>query len=149
VQTAPFDPYGTGKGYSPSPLYNMALTYFPSNGHPFDGGGYVSGRWRTGETTATVRGAGDFGGEGERVGADLAAEHVFETRYIVSGRTGVWQWKDELQPDRSTTSFNYVAGLGYRFAPRSQAMVEWEHDFNGLVGQRFRLLMTLTLAVAK
>ncbi len=149
VQTAPFDPYGTGKGYSPSPLYNMAQTYFPTNGHPFDEGGYVSARWRTGETTATLRGAGDFGDEGERIGADVAANHIIETRYIVSGRMGVWQWKDELQPDRSTTTFNYVAGVGYQFAPRSQAMVEWEHDISGLAGQRFRLLLTLTLAVAK
>jgi hypothetical protein len=30
--------------------------------------------------------------------------------------------------------------------PRSQAMVEWEHDMNRLVGQRFRLMLWLTLA---
>ncbi len=149
VQTAPFDPTGSPQYYSPSPLYSMAATYFPTNGHPFDEGANLSARWRTGETTIALRGAGDFGDEGNRVGADVNAEHVFETRYVVSGRTGVWEWKDELQTYRSTTSFNYVAGLGYRFAPRSQAKVEWEHDINGLVGQRFRLLLTLTLAVTK
>ena len=42
-----------------------------------------------------------------------------------------------------------MLGLGYRFAPRSQGTVEWEHDMNGLVGQRFRLMLLLTLAVAK
>jgi hypothetical protein len=149
IQTAPFDPFGTGKGYSPSPLYNMASTYFPTNGHPFDEGGNLSARWRTGDTTLGLRGAGDFGDEGDRVGADVSAEHIIETRYVVGGRAGVWQWKDLLQPDRSTTSFSYVASVGYRFAPRSQAMVDWEHDINGLSGQRFRLMLSLTVAVAK
>ena len=63
--------------------------------------------------------------------------------------TGVWQWNDKLEPDRSATTFNYVLGAGYRFAPRSRAMVEWEHDINGLVGQRFRLMLNLVVAVAK
>ena len=60
---------------------------------------------------------GDFGDEGDRVGADLNGEHVFETRYVASARTGVWQWDDKLQPDRSTTSFNYV--LGRRLSVRA------------------------------
>ena len=148
VQTAPFNP-GNGGAYSPSPNYSVLGTYFPTNGHPFDEGGNLSARWKTGATTVTVRGSGNWGAEGDRVGADVSAQHVFETRYVVSGRTGVWQWDDKLEPDRSTTSFNYVLGLGYRFAPRSQAMFEWEHDVNGLVGQRFRLMLWLTVAVTK
>jgi hypothetical protein len=44
---------------------------------------------------------------------------------------------------------DYVLGLGYRFAPRSQALVEWEHDINGLVGQRFRVMAWLSFAVGK
>jgi hypothetical protein len=147
VQTAEFE---SAFGNLPSPNSNLPPgSYFPTNGHPFDEGGNFSARWRTGETTIAVRGSGNFGDEGDRVGADLNAEHVFETRYVVSGRTGVWQWDDKLEPDRDSTSFNYVAGVGYRFAPRSQAKVEWEHDINSLVGQRFRLMLWLTLAVAK
>jgi hypothetical protein len=146
VQTAPFAP--GGGAYSPSP-YSSSATYFPTNGHPFDEGGNLSARWRTGETTIGLRGNGNWGDEGDRVGADLSGSHVFETRYVASLRTGVWQWDDKLRPDRSTASFQYVAGVGYRFAPRSQAMVEWQHDMNGLVGQRFRLMLWLTLAVTK
>ncbi|HXN33640.1 MAG TPA: hypothetical protein VN894_17345 [Polyangiaceae bacterium] len=147
VQTAPFAP--GGGAYAPSPNYSPAATYFPTNGHPFNDGGYLHARWRTGETKIALRGAADIGDEGQRVGADLSGEHVFETRYVVSGRAGVWQWKDELRPDRDATTVNYVAAVGYRFGPRAQAMVDWEHDFNRLVGQRFRLMLLLTLATTK
>ena len=149
VQTSAFDP-GVGlASYSPSPNYNPAATYFPTNGHPLDGGGNLSARWATGQTTLGVRGAGDFGKEGDRAGADVSGEHVFETRYVLGGRAGLWQWDDALRPDRSTTSFNYVAAAGYLFAPRCKASVEWEHDINGLVGQRFRLMFWLSMAVTK
>ncbi len=134
----------------PFPNYPTATqTFYPTNGHPFDEGGNLSARWRTGETRVTLRGSGNWGAEGDRAGADIAGEHVFETRYVATARTGVWQWQDKLEPDRSTTSFNYVLGVGYRFAPRSRALIEWEHDMNGLVGQRFRLMLWLTLAVTK
>ncbi len=148
VQTAPFDP-GNGAAYTPSTNYSVNGTYFPTNGHPFDEGANVSARWRTGETLVTLRGSGNFGDEGDRVGADVYAQHVWDTRYLASLRTGVWQWDDKLQPDRSTASFNYVAGVGYRFAPRARTLVEWEHDINGIVGNRFRLMIWLTMAVSK
>ncbi|HEY3815700.1 MAG TPA: hypothetical protein VGL81_00935 [Polyangiaceae bacterium] len=148
VQTGPLNP-GAGTAYSPYPNYAAGQSLYPTNGHPFDEGGNVSARWRTGETRVVLRGSGNWGGEGDRVGADIAGEHVFETRYVASLRTGVWQWQDKLEPDRSTTSFNYVLGVGYRFAPRSRALIEWEHDVNGLVGQRFRLMLWLTVAVTK
>jgi hypothetical protein len=148
VQTGPLDP-GAGSAYSPYPNYAAIQSIYPTNGHPFDEGGNLSARWRTGETRVTLRGSGNWGAEGDRVGADIAGEHVFETRYVASLRTGVWQWEDKLQPDRSTTSFNYVLGVGYRFTQRSRALIEWEHDMNGLVGQRFRLMLWLTVAVTK
>ncbi len=149
VQTAQFDPGGTN--YSPStycvPANGPCATVFPSNGHPFDEGGNVSARWRTGETRIALRGSGDFGDEGDRVGADLSGERIFETRYVASGRIGAWQWKDKLRPDRATTSAQYVLAAGYRFLPRSQGSVEWEHDINGIVGQRFRVMFVLNIGV--
>jgi len=155
VQTAAFDPIGNGGvncsippcTYSPSTNYSGG--YFPSNGHPFDEGFNLSARWRSGETRLAVRGAGNFGDEGDRVGGDFSAERIIETRYVVSGRVGVWQWDDKLRPERSTTDFSYVLGVGYRFTPRAQGGVEWEQDVNGLVGDRFRLLATLKVAVTK
>ncbi len=148
VQTAAFNPTCTTPNCSPSPNYDPA-TYFPSNGHPFDRGLDIHARWRTSETDLGLRFSGAWGDEGERVGADLNGEHVFESRYVASARTGIWEWDDLLRADRSTTTFNYVLGVGYLFAPRSRGSVEWEHDFSGLVGQRFRLMFLLTLAAVK
>ncbi len=147
VQTAPQAP--GGPTYSPYPNYGPTLDVFPGNGHPFDEGGNLSARYRTGATLVTLRGAGNWGDEGDRVGADVAAQHVFESRYVTSVRTGVWQWDDKLRPDRDATSFNYVLGVGYRFAPRCQTAFEFEHDMNRLVGQRVRLMLMLSLAVGK
>jgi hypothetical protein len=148
VQTGAFDP-GVGAAYAPYPNYVPGQVAYPSNGHPMDEDLDLSARYRTGETTAVLRSAGAWGQEGDRAGADLSAQHVFETRYVAGARVGLWQWNDKLMPDRDATSFQYVLTAGYRFAPRAQGAVEWEHDMNGLVGQRFRLLLTLTLAVTK
>jgi hypothetical protein len=125
-----------------------ATPTFPS-AHSFDEGGSVVARWRTGETRIVGNARGDFGQEGNRVGADVAGEHVFETRYVVGGRVGLWEWKDSQQPWNQATSFQYVANLGYRFLPRCRGTIEWEHDINGLVGQRFRLMFLLNLAVTR
>jgi hypothetical protein len=146
VQTSPFTPTGV---VTASTYYDAAETYYPTNGHPFDEGADVHARWRTNETNVSLRAAGDWGDEGDRAGFDLSGTHVIESRYVPSARIGVWQWDDKLRPDRSTTAFDYVLGLGYRFAPHSQGAVEWEHDFSGLAGQRFRLMFLLSLAVAK
>jgi hypothetical protein len=70
---------------------------------------------------------------------------------VFRGRLGVWQWEDKLRPttspDRDATNFSYVLGVGYRFAPRCQAVFEWEHDINKLVGQRFRTMINVSVAV--
>lgn len=150
VQTQPFNPTaGTNLAYAPYPNYNPAYEVFPTNGHPFDEGANVSARYRTGVNLVTLRGAGNFGDAGDRVGADLMGQHVFESRYVTSVRAGLWQWSDKLQPDRDATTFNYVLGLGYKFAPRMAGGFEFEHDMNRLVGQRFRAMLTLNLAVGK
>jgi hypothetical protein len=155
VQTNEFDPYQgsaqAGTQTSPSPNYavNPAGVYFPTNGQPFDEGFNASARWRKGATLLTLRSSGAFGDEGQRVGADVFGEHIFQTRYVTTLRTGLWQWQDNLQPGRDAVGFNYVAGLGYVFAPRSRAMFEWEHDMNRVVGQRFRLMLWLSVAVGK
>jgi len=148
VQTAPFDP-GVGAAYSPYPNYTPAQNLFPTNGHPFDEGVNLSGRYRTGEMTVGLNGSGNWGQEGDRSGADVYVQRVFDTRYVAGVRAGLWQWIDKLQPDRDATSFQYVLTAGYRFAPNAQGTLEWEHDMNRLVGQGFRLLAMLTLAVTK
>jgi hypothetical protein len=146
VATSPIDPANATGNLAPS-VAAQPTGGFPTNAHPTDEGGAIQARWRTSQTRVALQGAGDFGNEGRRVGADLSGEHVFERRYVTGLRAGVWSWKDDLQPDREATSFQYVADLGYRFLPRCQGTVEWEHDINGLVGQRFRLMFLLSLGV--
>jgi hypothetical protein len=146
-QTAEFVPSSTCNNCTPS--VGVTSPFFPSNGHPFDEGGDLSARWRQGETRFGVSGRGDFGGEGDRVGADATAQEVFDSRYVVAGRVGVWSWDDKLQPDRSTTSVQGVLTLGYRFMPRSQGSVEGECDDNHLVGVRFRVMLLLSLGLSK
>src|SRR5215472_14307513 len=85
---------------SPSPYYVPGAAYFPTNGQPFDEGFHASARWRKGATLVTLRSTGNFGDEGQRVGADVYGEHVFERRYVASLRSGVWQWEDKLRADR-------------------------------------------------
>jgi hypothetical protein len=121
--------------------------WYPSNGNPFDGGGSVGARYKWGEGSANLRGAADTGDSGERVGGDVSGEEIVESRYVFRGRLGVWQWNDKLRPDRDATDFGYVLGVGYRFAPRCQSVFEFQHDMNRLVGQRFRAMITVSVAV--
>jgi hypothetical protein len=125
------------------------LGTYPTNGHPFDEGGDVGAKYKWGEGHLALRGAADFGDAGDRVGGDLSGQRVLETRYVLAARLGVWQWDDKLRPDRDATNFGYMLGTGYRFASRCQAMFEWQHDMNRLVGQRFRALLTLSVAFGR
>jgi len=122
---------------------------YPSNALYLNGGGNLAAKYRYSHGNVSLRGAADGGGTGGRAGGDAYADHTFANRYLVSARAGVWAWKDNLRPDRSATSFGYVLGAGYILSPRSQAMVEFEHDVNRVVGNRFRLMLWLTLAVTK
>ena len=113
------------------------------------GGGYFAGRWHFGEGAVGARGSADVARNGQRLGMDLYAERTLETRFVLSARTGVWQWDDHLRTDREATSFQYVAGVGYKLWPRSLVFVDFEHNINRLVGHRFRGMLWLSLAVSK
>jgi hypothetical protein len=137
-------------GTSPSNDKNTPVpNYFPSAGATFDSGGNLAAKYKWGWGHLGLRGRGNFGDDGDSVGGDAYGERVFATRYILEGRAGVWQWNDKLRPDRDATSFGYTAGAGYRLAEKSRVMVEFDHNMNRLVGQRFRVMAWLTVAVTK
>lgn len=117
--------------------------------YTFAGGATASARFRRKDTLLTANASGNFGDQGDRVGADVTGERLFDTHYVLSGRVGLWQWEDKLRPDRSTTSFGAVLGGAYRFYRNSQFGIEWENDINGLVGWRTRVISYLRLAVTK
>ncbi len=81
--------------------------------------------------------------------SDFYGERTLETRFLLSARTGIWQWNDDLRADRDATSFQYVLGAGYKLWQRSLVFADFEHDMNRLAGQRFRAMLWLSLAVSK
>lgn len=115
----------------------------------FNGGGTVSARFRRRDTLLTANATGNFGDAGDRAGGDVSGERLFEARYVLTGRVGLWHWEDKLRADRSAVSFGAVLGGGYRFFNGSQVGVEWENDASGLFGWRMRLLAYLRLTVTK
>ncbi len=144
VQTAPLSTLA-----SPNLGAGADVGYYPSSPLAFDEGGDLAARYKWGEGVLGLRGSGNFGDGGDRLGGDAYAERILETRYVLEGRASVWQWNDKLRPGRDATTAGYVAGVGYRFAPRSQALFEIEHNVNRLVGHRFRAMLWLSVAVTK
>jgi hypothetical protein len=134
---------------SPSTANANEPAFYPTSSNQFDVGGNLAGTYKWGEGKIGLRGNGLFSKGGDRVGADMFAERVLETRYILSGRASLWHWNDKLREDRDATGFGYVAGLGYKFAERSNATFEFDHNINRLVGHRFRVMLWLSLAVTK
>lgn len=132
-----------------SPSTRVEPAFYPTNGTTFDLGGNASARYKWGEGNLGLRYNTLTGKGGNRHGFDLYADRLLESRYILMGRGSLWRWDDKLRPDRDATSFGYVLGLGYKFAERSNAMIEFDHNINRLVGHRFRLMLMLSVAVFK
>jgi hypothetical protein len=146
VQTAN-EPVSQDATTSPNNL--SAGNYFPKSSLDMMGGGNLSARWHFGEGAIGARSNADFAKNGERLGVDLYGERTLETRYVLSARTGLWQWDDHLRTDRDAVSFQYVLGVGYKLWQRSLVFVDFEHDMNRIAGQRFRGMLWLSLAVNK
>ncbi len=132
-----------------SPAGLSRANYYPSSALDPMAGTNLAARYRFGEGSLGARGAADVARSGDRVGVDLFGERTLETRYVLSARAGVWQWNDKLRDDRDAVSFGYVAGVGYKLFSRSLALAEFEHNANRLVGQRFRVMLWLTVAVTR
>lgn len=117
--------------------------------HGVDGLGTASARYRLDTGTVGMSASAAAGGRGRREGADLFGDRAIDRRFLLSGRVSLYDWRDAWRPDRSATSFGYVLGSGYRIDDLTEVMVEWEHDTNKLVGQRYRILALLNLQVTR
>jgi hypothetical protein len=112
--------------------------------------GSIAARYRSYAVRVGLRGMAEQGDRGRRSGADLYGEHDWlGGRWVGTARLSLFDWKDDLRPDRNATSFGYVLGVGFRPNRVARALIEFEHDTNSLVGQRFRLLAVLNLRVGK
>jgi hypothetical protein len=110
--------------------------------------GSLAGRYRWSDGSVGLRGMGEGGRRGHRAGADLTGKKTFDGGFYDSLVVlSLYDWSDELRPQRDATSFGYVLGAGVSPFETTRFGVEWEHSMNRLVGQRFRLLATLDLAV--
>jgi hypothetical protein len=110
----------------------------------------LAGRYRFRTAEVGLRGMMQAGERGRRAGADLSSEKRLDGgRYALGARVSLYDWADPLRPDRDATSFGYVLGAGYRPGEVADFKLEWEHDMNRLVGQRFRVVGLVNLRVAK
>ena len=115
-----------------------------------DGLGNIAARYRIGNGQLGLRGMMQAGERGHRAGGDLYGEQGFVGgKFQVGARVSVYDWNDPLRPERRATSFGYVLGAGFRPGSIADVRVEWEHDMNRLVGQRFRIVGLLNLWVLK
>ena len=114
----------------------------------------ASGRYRFGPGSVAVDAVAEYGEIGHRVGGGITTRRNFEGgRYDTLVSASAYDWDDALRPSRSATSFTYVLGAGVHpgpeFISRGRLGFEWEQTINRLVGQRFRLLLTLDFTVLK
>lgn len=115
-------------------------------------GGGLRIRYRWPSARLMLRGTGLTGDQGRRIGADLSYDQTLFERYFIDGRISLWDFSDKLRTDasggsRDATSVGYVVGAGYKLTPESNAMLQWEHDMNRLVGMRYRILAVLNVRV--
>ena len=112
--------------------------------------GNVAGRYRFGSGDVSLRGMFETGSRGSREGADLAGEAKLDGgRFSLGSRVSVYGWNDPTRPDRDAVSFGYVLAAGFRPAQLASFRIEWEHDTNRLVGQRYRVIGLVNLLVIK
>jgi hypothetical protein len=125
----------------------IAATSAPSAADAF-GNLTVQRRWSRGRVV--VDAGADGGPDGHRIGTDAQVEQTFRDGFYDSlVVVSLHDWHDEWQPERDATSFTYVIGGGVHPDPASRLGVEWEHTANRLVGQRFRVLLSLQLEVGR
>lgn len=115
---------------------------------------HVGGSYRGSLGRLELRSSLQTGARARQVGADLSAERSLDGgRYALGARLSVYEFS-ELQSGegsagtrapRDATSFAYVLGAGFRPLDGTRLSLEWEHDMNRLVGQRFRVLGSLEL----
>jgi hypothetical protein len=110
----------------------------------------LAARYRAGSVDVSLRGMLEAGERGRRTGGDLAGEKHFDgRRYTLGARLSLYDWDDPIRPDRQATSFGYVLAGGYKPGEIADFRVEWEHNMNRLVGQRFRVVGLVNLWVMK
>jgi hypothetical protein len=115
-----------------------------------DGLGNLAARYRFGMGDVALRGMFETGARGSREGADLSGQLRFDgDRYTAGSHVSLYGWDDPTRPDRDAVSFSYTLEAGVKLPRFARFRLEWEHDTNRLVGQRYRLLGLVNLYFAQ
>ena len=115
-----------------------------------DAMGNLSARYRWGFGDVSLKSMLEVGSRGSREGGDLAGEARWDGgRFVTGARASVYGWHDPTRPDRDAVSFGYVLAGAFKPAKIANFRVEWEHDTNRLVGQRYRVIGLVNLLVLK
>jgi len=86
---------------------------------------------------------------GRRVGGTVSAQQaIVPGLFWLGGRLSAYEWHDPLRPERDAASLGYVVAPEIQPLQFGKLRVEWEHEMNRLVGQRFRVLGLITMKVA-
>lgn len=115
--------------------------------YTFDGLAELAARFRHPLGKLEARGMMQLGERGHRAGADVSGEKSFDSgRYSVGGRVSLFDFGNPLakdEEDANVLTFGYVLGAAVKPIDLTKVGVEWEHDINERVGQRFRVLARL------
>ncbi len=108
----------------------------------------LGGRYHWSDGSVDLYSIAELGERGHRAGADLTTRKTFANGYYDTLLVlSLYDWQDDLRPEREATSFSYVLGAGIspglEFIGRSRLGVEFEHAMNRIVDQRYRLIATL------
>jgi hypothetical protein len=110
----------------------------------------LNGRYHFPSGEVGFKGMVEAGARGQREGGDFSGEKRWDGgRYTTGARVSLYGWADPTRPDRDAVSFGYVLAGGFRPVDVASMRVEWEHDTNRLVGQRYRVMALLNVRVLK
>lgn len=99
-----------------------------------------------GELGASI--GGEVGNRGRQAGGDVNGIYRFEDGlYDVRAFLSLYDFRDPFRPQRDATSFTYVLGGGVSPFAETRTAVEFEHSMNRIVGNRFRVLLSLDVLV--
>src|SRR5262249_23750331 len=131
----------------------LAYSFDPANRAPAttaDGVGNLNARYRWPSGDVALKGMVEAGARGKRDGADVWGEKRWDGgRWTTAARASLDAWSDPPPPDRDAVSFGYVLAGGFRPFSVANLRLEWEHDTNRLVGQRYRVMVLLNVRVLK
>ena len=142
----------TARAYTPYAELRRGSEHLPQQRPPLRRGRQRLGALAHGRRRCVaLRGSGNWGDDGDRVGGDLSGAAHLRVALRRSARAPAsGSGTTSCAPDRSTDGLQLRARPGVPLRAPLAGRVEWEHDISGLVGPALpRSCCWLTVAVTK